>query len=88
MLLLEHAGSTSVPGLAAKPVFDIVLVVADSADESAYAPALESAGYARPAGACVEYLFIRAIQHKICYFKEAQWSLKFIPRRPERRLPE
>lgn len=45
MLLLEHAGSTSVPGLAAKPVFDIVLVVADSADESAYAPALESAGY-------------------------------------------
>ena len=34
------------PGLAAKPVIDIVLVLADSADESAYAPALESAGYA------------------------------------------
>lgn len=42
---IEHAGSTSVPGLAAKPVIDIVLVVADSADENAYAPALESAGY-------------------------------------------
>jgi GrpB-like predicted nucleotidyltransferase (UPF0157 family) len=44
-LQLEHAGSTSVPGLAAKPVIDIVLVVAGSADEPAYVPALESAGY-------------------------------------------
>ena len=42
---MEHAGSTSVPGLAAKPIIDIVLVVADSADEPAYAPPLEAAGY-------------------------------------------
>jgi GrpB-like predicted nucleotidyltransferase (UPF0157 family) len=42
---IEHAGSTSVPGLAAKPVIDIVLVVADSADENGYVPALESANY-------------------------------------------
>jgi GrpB-like predicted nucleotidyltransferase (UPF0157 family) len=42
---IEHAGSTSVPGLAAKPVVDVVLVVADSADEDAYAPALKAAGY-------------------------------------------
>jgi GrpB-like predicted nucleotidyltransferase (UPF0157 family) len=42
---LEHAGSTSVPGLAAKPIIDIVLAVADSADENAYVPALELAGY-------------------------------------------
>jgi GrpB-like predicted nucleotidyltransferase (UPF0157 family) len=34
-----------VPGLAAKPVIDIVLVVTDSVDETAYLPALESAGY-------------------------------------------
>jgi GrpB-like predicted nucleotidyltransferase (UPF0157 family) len=45
VLRLEHAGSTSVPGLAAKPIIDIVLVVADSADEAAYVPALEQAGY-------------------------------------------
>ena len=45
VLGLEHAGSTSVPGLAAKPVIDIVLTVADSADESAYVPQLEAAGY-------------------------------------------
>jgi GrpB-like predicted nucleotidyltransferase (UPF0157 family) len=44
-LQIEHVGSTSVSGLAAKPVIDMLLVVADSADEAAYLPALESAGY-------------------------------------------
>lgn len=44
-LLLEHVGSTSVPGLPAKPLIDILLVVADTTDEAAYAPALEAAGY-------------------------------------------
>ena len=42
---VEHTGSTSVPGLAAKPVIDIVLEVADTTDEDAYVPALEGAGY-------------------------------------------
>lgn len=42
---IEHVGSTSVPDLAAKPVIDIVLVVADSTAEDAYVPALESSGY-------------------------------------------
>ncbi len=42
---LEHTGSTSVPGLAAKPIVDMLLVVPDSADEPAYVPALEAAGY-------------------------------------------
>jgi GrpB-like predicted nucleotidyltransferase (UPF0157 family) len=45
VLLLEHVGSTSVPGLAAKPKIDMLLVVANSADESAYVPALEAAAY-------------------------------------------
>jgi GrpB-like predicted nucleotidyltransferase (UPF0157 family) len=45
VLGLQHAGSTSVPGLAAKPIIDIVLTVPDSADEDAYVPALEAAGY-------------------------------------------
>jgi GrpB-like predicted nucleotidyltransferase (UPF0157 family) len=44
-LRIEHAGSTSVPGLAAKPVIDIVLGVADSADEASYAPPLRGTGY-------------------------------------------
>lgn len=45
IVLLEHVGSTSVPGLAAKPLIDIVLVVADTTDEAAYVPALEAQGY-------------------------------------------
>jgi GrpB-like predicted nucleotidyltransferase (UPF0157 family) len=44
-LAVEHVGSTSVPGLAAKPTIDVVLVVVDSADETAYLPALEGVGY-------------------------------------------
>jgi GrpB-like predicted nucleotidyltransferase (UPF0157 family) len=44
-LRIEHTGSTAVPGLAAKPVIDIVLVVRNSADEDAYRSALERAGY-------------------------------------------
>lgn len=44
-LRIEHAGSTSVPGLAAKPIIDLVLVVADSGDEVAWLPAFECAGY-------------------------------------------
>jgi GrpB-like predicted nucleotidyltransferase (UPF0157 family) len=43
--LIEHIGSTSVPGLAAKPIIDILLVVDNSADEASYLPALEAAGY-------------------------------------------
>ncbi len=42
---IEHVGSTSVPGLCAKPVIDIVLAVADSSRESDYVPPLEAVGY-------------------------------------------
>ena len=45
VMRLAHAGSTSVPGLPAKPIIDMVLEVPDSADEPAYAPALEAVGY-------------------------------------------
>ena len=58
--LLEHAGSTSVPGLAAKPRIDILLAVPDSADEPAYLPALQAAGYV---------LWIREpewFEHRVC----------------------
>lgn len=45
VVLLEHVGSTSIPGLSAKPRIDIILGVADSADEASYVPAMEAAGY-------------------------------------------
>lgn len=44
-LQIEHVGSTSVPDLAAKPVIDIDLTVADTDDEDAYVPALEARGF-------------------------------------------
>jgi GrpB-like predicted nucleotidyltransferase (UPF0157 family) len=44
-LSVEHVGSMSVPGLAAKPIVDILLVVEDSGNEDSYLPALEDAGY-------------------------------------------
>lgn len=43
--VLEHVGSTSVPGLVAKPVLDMLLAVPDANREGDYVPALERAGY-------------------------------------------
>jgi GrpB-like predicted nucleotidyltransferase (UPF0157 family) len=42
---VEHVGSTSVPGLAAKDVIDIDLTVVDPRQEDTYVPALEGIGY-------------------------------------------
>ena len=44
-LRVDHVGSTSVPGLAAKPIIDVVLTVVDSSDDAVYVPALEAARY-------------------------------------------
>src|SRR6266542_5222435 len=44
-LELHHVGSTSVRGLAAKPLIDIDLVVPNTTDEDAYVPPLEAIGY-------------------------------------------
>ena len=43
-VVVEHVGSTSVPGLDAKPFLDVLLLVPDPADEAAYVPRLEAAG--------------------------------------------
>ena len=45
VVMLEHVGSTSVPGLSAKPRIDMLLVVDDSADEASYVPPMVAAGY-------------------------------------------
>jgi GrpB-like predicted nucleotidyltransferase (UPF0157 family) len=44
-LAVDHIGSTSVPGLAAKPIIDICLTVADSSAEDSYLGDLLAAGY-------------------------------------------
>jgi GrpB-like predicted nucleotidyltransferase (UPF0157 family) len=66
-ILVEHVGSTSVPSLAAKPIIDIVLAVADSADEAAYVPPMEAAGW---------LLRIREpawFEHRL--FKDPEWTV-------------
>jgi GrpB-like predicted nucleotidyltransferase (UPF0157 family) len=45
VVAVHHVGSTAVPGLVAKPIIDIVLVVRNPDGESSYVPSLESAGY-------------------------------------------
>lgn len=42
---LEHVGSTSIPGLPAKPIIDIVIAIPDSSNEPDYVPPMEAAGY-------------------------------------------
>jgi GrpB-like predicted nucleotidyltransferase (UPF0157 family) len=78
VLALEHVGSTAVPGLAAKPVIDVDLTVADSADEDAYVPALESVGFR---------LTIREPgwhEHRVLTFREPRVNLHvFSPGCPE-----
>lgn len=44
-VLVEHIGSTAVPGLAAKPIVDVLLTVTDLTAEEDYLPALLAAGY-------------------------------------------
>lgn len=46
VLAVEHIGSTAVPGLPAKPIIDLDLIVADPDREGDYAPALQAAGFA------------------------------------------
>jgi GrpB-like predicted nucleotidyltransferase (UPF0157 family) len=53
---VDHVGSTSVPGLSAKPIIDIQVSVEDVDDEASYVPALESAGYG---------LRVREMQHRL-----------------------
>jgi GrpB-like predicted nucleotidyltransferase (UPF0157 family) len=44
-LSIEHIGSTAVPGLSAKPIIDILVVVPNPADEASYLRPLEECGY-------------------------------------------
>jgi GrpB-like predicted nucleotidyltransferase (UPF0157 family) len=43
--LIEHIGSTSVPGLAAKPIIDLAVRIQDSNDFEAHRAPLEAGGW-------------------------------------------
>ncbi|KAI1816834.1 GrpB domain protein [Poronia punctata] len=44
-VVIQHVGSTSVPGLSAKDIIDVDLAVPDPTDEDSYVPALQAAGF-------------------------------------------
>jgi GrpB-like predicted nucleotidyltransferase (UPF0157 family) len=44
-LRVEHIGSTAVPGLAAKPIVDVLVTVRDVEDEASFVPPMERAGF-------------------------------------------
>jgi GrpB-like predicted nucleotidyltransferase (UPF0157 family) len=70
---VEHVGSTSVPGLPAKPIIDILLEVANPADEPAYVPALETLDYrlvAREPDWC---------EHRLLKHREPATNLHVLP---------
>jgi GrpB-like predicted nucleotidyltransferase (UPF0157 family) len=59
LLAIDHVGSTSVPGLPAKPIIDILLQVRDSADEPSYVPAMLDLGY------CVRVREPEWLEHRV-----------------------
>lgn len=77
-LKVAHVGSTAVPGLAAKPVIDIDLIVANPVDEDSYVPTLEKLGF---------NLIIREpswYQHRMLQSQNPQVNLHiFMPDCPE-----
>ena len=60
-LVIEHIGSTAVPGLVAKPTIDIALGVASIVALRRRRPALEALGYEWRAGFHDDHQFLRKI---------------------------
>jgi GrpB-like predicted nucleotidyltransferase (UPF0157 family) len=61
---VEHIGSTAVPGLAAKPIVDIMVTVDDPNDEAAYLTPMQEAGYV---------LRVREVNHRM--FRTPDWDV-------------
>jgi GrpB-like predicted nucleotidyltransferase (UPF0157 family) len=61
-LVIEHIGSTAVPGLLAKPTLDIALGVRAIAELGAHRAALEALGYEWRTGFHADHLFLRKIE--------------------------
>jgi len=69
VVLIQHVGSTSVPGLAAKDIIDVDLVVADPTAEETYVPDLQAAGF--------QFMFREPkwFQHRFFHFEEPYTNL-------------
>lgn len=58
---IHHVGSTAVPGLAAKPEIDLLVVVSDHGDEAGIDQAMASFGYIRGTNLSDGHHFIAAM---------------------------
>jgi GrpB-like predicted nucleotidyltransferase (UPF0157 family) len=67
VLRIEHIGSTSVPGLAAKPVIDLMAAVRDLRDATDREPALAALGYALVDTGMPGRLFYRRDARPVAY---------------------
>jgi GrpB-like predicted nucleotidyltransferase (UPF0157 family) len=67
---IQHIGSTSVPGLAAKPILDIGIAVATDTDVPACVPLLESLGYIYRGyrGASEGYFFDQGSEQQLTHY--------------------
>lgn len=76
--VIEHIGSTAVPGMRAKPVIDLAIRVRDHDDFEAHRPALEAARWALGSSVTTHPVMVRksdgirsAIAH---FFTAAEWE--------------
>jgi GrpB-like predicted nucleotidyltransferase (UPF0157 family) len=62
---ITHIGSTSVPGLAAKPIVDVMVSVDDVEDEAAYVPGCEAGGLTLYSRDDEHRFFVDAVAHRL-----------------------
>lgn len=67
---IQHIGSTSIPGLAAKPILDVGVAVATEADVAACVPLLEALGYTYRGyrGASEGYFFDQGPEQQLTHY--------------------
>lgn len=76
--VVEHIGSTAIPGMRAKPIIDLAVRVADAADFERHQRALEAAGWARGSAVRSHPVMVRerdgAQTHIAHFFAAADWD--------------
>lgn len=73
--LIEHIGSTAIPGMRAKPVIDLAVRIRDLHDLEVHLPALEAVGWRRGSGVRTHPVMIRetaGIRSAIAHFFVAE----------------
>ncbi len=77
--VIEHIGSTAIPGMRAKPVIDLAVRVPDLTDVDRHRPALEAAGWMRGSGVRSHPVLLRESgggerTHIAHFFPAADWD--------------